>query len=98
MKFRLAVAGSGIALIAVLLGGAAVNAQSSLTDPQIRQTLINRSIARYSGRCPCPYNVARNGSICGGRSAYSRSGGRAPMCYLEDVPQSKVDNYRRSHR
>lgn len=35
----------------------------------------------YVGRCDCPYDVARNGSRCGGRSAYSRPGGRSPVCY-----------------
>ncbi|MEP7452723.1 SH3 domain-containing protein [Phyllobacterium sp. SB3] len=35
----------------------------------------------YSGTCDCPYDYARNGSRCGGRSAYSRPGGRSPICY-----------------
>lgn len=34
-----------------------------------------------SGSCDCPYDYARNGSLCGGRSAYSRPGGRDPICY-----------------
>lgn len=34
-----------------------------------------------SGSCDCPYDYARNGSVCGGRSAYSRPGGREPICY-----------------
>lgn len=34
-----------------------------------------------SGSCDCPYDYARNGSLCGGRSAYSRPGGREPICY-----------------
>lgn len=35
------------------------------------------------GSCDCPYDYARNGSRCGGRSAYSRPGGRSPVCYYE---------------
>ncbi|WP_405030749.1 SH3 domain-containing protein [Pleomorphomonas sp. JP5] len=35
------------------------------------------------GSCDCPYDYARNGSRCGGRSAYSRPGGREPVCYYE---------------
>lgn len=35
----------------------------------------------YVGRCDCPYDYAKNGSICGRRSAYSRPGGRSPVCY-----------------
>jgi hypothetical protein len=68
------------------------------TDDQIRQAIIQQSIASYSGSCPCPYNVARNGSSCGRRSAYSRPGGASPMCYPADVPQSSVEQYKRSGR
>lgn len=34
------------------------------------------------GRCDCPYDLMRNGRACGGRSAYSRPGGRRPACYF----------------
>lgn len=37
--------------------------------------------APYVGRCDCPYDEMRNGRSCGGRSAYSRPGGRKPRCY-----------------
>ena len=35
----------------------------------------------YVGTCDCPYDLMRNGRLCGGRSAYSRPGGRNPICY-----------------
>lgn len=35
----------------------------------------------YVGTCDCPYDLMRNGRRCGGRSAYSRPGGREPACY-----------------
>jgi len=35
----------------------------------------------YIGTCDCPYDLMRNGRLCGGRSAYSRPGGRNPICY-----------------
>ncbi|RWK45425.1 MAG: SH3 domain-containing protein, partial [Mesorhizobium sp.] len=31
------------------------------------------------GRCDCPYDLMRNGRLCGGRSAYSKPGGRSPV-------------------
>ena len=65
-----------------------------LTDAQIRKILIAESIASYPGNCPCPYNTARNGSMCGGRSAYSRPGGAAPFCYPKDVTDEMVREYR----
>lgn len=67
---------------------------AGLTDEQIRQQLVQRSIASYPGNCPCPFNRASNGSRCGGRSAYSRGGGYAPFCYASDVPQSAVERFR----
>lgn len=49
-----------------------------LSNEDVRQRIISESIGSYSGSCPCPYNTARNGSRCGGRSAYSRPGGTTP--------------------
>jgi len=70
---------------------------SKLSDTAIKQLLIQESIASYPGNCPCPYNSARNGSRCGGRSAYNRAGGYSPLCYPEDVSPSMVREYRSSH-
>lgn len=67
------------------------------SDAQIRQILIDESIAAYSGNCPCPYNTARNGSRCGRRSAYSREGGAAPLCYPKDVTAEMVQAWREAH-
>ena len=71
-----------------------VNAKSNYTDEQIKQQIINNSIASYSGSCPCPYNVARNGIQCGRRSAYSKPGGASPICYPQDVSKQMVNRYR----
>ena len=68
--------------------------KKALSDAQVRQILIDESIAAYSGNCPCPYNTARNGSRCGKRSAYSREGGAAPLCYPKDVTDEMVKQYR----
>lgn len=87
---RLSSAGLGIFLLCT----SALAAGSSLTDDQIRQILIDESIAAYSGNCPCPYSTARNGSRCGRRSAYSRPGGEAPLCYRKDVSTERVREYR----
>lgn len=70
-------------------------AQRTTTDAEVRQAIVRQSIASYSGNCPCPYSVARNGSRCGARSAYSRPGGAAPICYASDVSQAQIEAYRR---
>ena len=66
----------------------------NFTDSQIKQMIIQQSINSYPGRCPCPYHAASNGSRCGGRSAYSRSGGYSIICYEEDVDNAMVTSYR----
>ncbi|WP_417878497.1 SH3 domain-containing protein [Vibrio sp.] len=35
----------------------------------------------YVGTCDCPYDRMRNGRLCGRNSAYSKPGGRNPVCY-----------------
>ncbi len=60
------------------------------SEQQVRRQIVEESIASYPGRCPCPYNVTRNGSSCGGRSAWSRKGGYAPICYEKEVSREMV--------
>lgn len=72
-------------------------ARAPQSDAQIKQQIIKQSIASYPGNCACPYNSASNGSSCGRRSAYSRGGGYAPLCYPSDVSAAAVKAYRASH-
>jgi hypothetical protein len=69
--------------------------KNAKTDDQIRQAIINESIAKYQGSCPCPYNVDRAGRQCGRRSAYSKPGGASPLCYPKDVTHKMVEEYRK---
>jgi hypothetical protein len=68
-----------------------------LSDAQIKQILIDESVAAYSGNCPCPYSTMANGRQCGRRSAYSRPGGEAPLCYAKDVTAEMVLAYREAN-
>ncbi|TPE14937.1 hypothetical protein OJ965_00830 (plasmid) [Pantoea anthophila] len=70
---------------------------SKKTDDQIRQLIIEDSISAYPGVCACPFNSARNGSSCGRRSAWSKQGGYAPICYKKEVTKEMVDEWRSSH-
>lgn len=69
----------------------------AVTDQQVRDMIIKESLQSYPGNCPCPYNTMRNGRRCGGRSAYSRPGGRSPLCYPKDVTDKMVKTYREQH-
>ncbi len=78
--------------------GLALSPASAQSDTQIRQRIVRESIAAYPGSCPCPYSVDRGGRRCGGRSAYSRPGGYAPICHARDVGAAEVAARRRAHR
>lgn len=67
------------------------------SDAEIKQAIIRDSIASYPSVCACPYSVMRNSRACGGRSAYSRPGGYAPLCYESDVTADMVRQYRAAH-
>jgi hypothetical protein len=67
------------------------------TDEDIKQQIIAESISAYPGNCPCPYNLAANGSRCGKRSAWSRAGGYAPICYPDEITPEMIAEYRRTH-
>lgn len=83
-----------IALILLALFVSLNTFAENISEQQIVQNIINESIANYSGRCPCPYNRASNGSSCGKRSAYSRAGGYAPLCYPSDVTSAIISSYK----
>ncbi len=68
---------------------------------EVREAIVRESVSAYqaAGRpCACRYNTARDGSMCGAQSAYSRPGGAAPLCYPSDVSDAMVAaNLRRRH-
>ena len=85
-----------IAVFALSIGlfhPTAVVAQSS--DKDLRRQIIAESIRKYPGSCPCPYSRARNGSRCGKRSAWSKPGGRAPLCYDTDISDEMLAHYKK---
>jgi hypothetical protein len=82
---------------AAALAAIVPRAQAAPSDDEVRQFIIQESIASYPGNCPCPYNRAANGSKCGKRSAWSRAGGYSPICYPEKVTQQLIDEWRQQH-
>jgi hypothetical protein len=93
-----ALAGPGGLVVAAIIAALAFSAASAQSDAQVKQQIIRQSLAAYPGPCPCPYSVMRNGRSCGGRSAYSRPGGYAPICYPADISQAEVAAWRNAHR
>jgi len=73
----------------------------TLTEQQIVDRIIQDSRNAYYATghpCACPFDTARNGSACGGRSAYSRPGGAEPKCYPKDVTKAEVEAYRAQYQ
>ena len=67
-----------------------------LSDAAIIAKLIALDAAAYSGNCRCPENRDRAGRRCGARSAYSKPGGWAPLCYPGDVSREAIAEFRAS--
>jgi hypothetical protein len=70
-----------------------------LTAAAIAAIIIKASRDQYYATghpCACPDDTARNGSSCGGRSAYSRPGGASPLCYPSDVTAAMIEAYRKT--
>nr|WP_233468302.1 hypothetical protein [Enterobacter asburiae] len=63
----------------------------------LKENVIAESIASYPGVCACPFNRARNGSACGRRSAWSKAGGYAPICYKNEVTDEMVKQWRENN-
>ncbi len=83
----------GLGLILALLWAAPASAQS---DDDIRRLVIQDSLARFQGYCPCPYSYDR-GQQCADKSAYSQRAIHPNdlYCYPHDVPYWEIVNYRR---
>jgi hypothetical protein len=85
--------GAGLLLALAALAGTA-EAQRRMNDDEARRIIIDESIRRWNGECPCPYSYAWNGKQCAENSAYMKRTPYAPYCYPQDVPSSVVYRYR----
>lgn len=68
-----------------------------LTDAAIAALIVQASRETYyaAGKsCPCPYDMATNGRLCGPHSAYSRPSGASLRCYATDVTADQIVDYR----
>jgi hypothetical protein len=70
--------------------------EAALTAATIAAIIVQASRDQYhaGGRpCACPDDTMRNGGACGGRSAYSRPGGAAQLCFPSDVTAAMIESY-----
>lgn len=80
------VRGIGVVLLCLALLALIVIAQRGM---------IAQSIAAYGDSCPCEYSTDVAGSQCGGRSAWTRSGGAEPLCYHADITKEGAERHLR---
>jgi len=86
--------------LTLLLPALALAQFSRLTDQEVAARVVDESRKAYYATghpCACPDDLARNGSRCGGRSAYSRPGGASPKCYASDVTPGEIAAWRARH-
>ena len=62
-------------------------------DEDIVRLIVDDSIARFNGPCPCPYSYDR-GAQCADKSAYTRRLDPWLKCYPRDVHWRDVEMYR----
>ena len=91
-RFRDALGTTLVLALATYAGPA--DAQRRMNDDEARRIIIDESIRRWNGECPCPYSYAWNGKQCAENSAYMKRVPYAPYCYPQDVPPSVVYRYR----
>ena len=63
-------------------------------DSVLIQRIIAESLDSYPSSCACPYSRDRAGRRCGKRSAYSKPGGYAPVCFPGDVTKAMIEAFR----
>jgi len=70
---------------------------AALPAAEIALLIVQESRQQYyaSGHpCACPEDLTKSGRSCGRNSAYSRPGGAAPLCYINDVSAEMIARYR----
>lgn len=82
-----------LAAVFVFVSEMAIAKSNQLTDDQVKQRIIDDSIASYPGTCACPFNTARNGSSCGRRIAWSKAGGASPICYKKEISKAMIKEW-----
>ena len=71
----------------ILIGAAAIAAVAAVAG----SSSGGGSYAPSAGSsCPCPYNFASDGTRCGARSAWTRSGGDAPYCDISRMTSDDI--------
>ena len=91
---RIGLAYGFVSLLLTLTSFSASAETRAVSEADIWSMIIRDSIVSYAHSCPCPYSADRSGRRCGDRSAYTRLGAAALMCYPQDIPDAEIARYR----
>jgi hypothetical protein len=85
-----------IALLSgLLLAGSAL--AGDMSDGQVRERIVEESVAAHAGSCACPDDYDAIGHACGSRSAQVKAGGDKVVCYPHEISDQQVREYRARH-
>lgn len=85
------------AVFAATCSPLSVFAQAKESDREVAEAIVRecRAIYHTDGKpCACPDDLGRDRTPCGQLSAYSKSAGAAPKCYVGDVTAQEIADYR----
>jgi hypothetical protein len=95
---RIGLAYGFVSLLLALTSFSALAEKRAVNEADIWTMIIHDSIVSYPRSCPCPYSADRSGRRCGDRSAYTRSGATALICYPQDIPDEQITRYRERYQ
>ena len=78
----------------LLLAGPAL--AGDMTDGQVRERIVEESVAAHAGSCACPDEFDAISRACA-RSAQGKSGGEKVVCYPHEISDQQVREYRMRH-
>ena len=68
-----------------------------MTQDDLRDLLLDNSVASYPGYCPCPYSRNVDGFECGVEAAYYKPGGFRIKCYPQNLKGQDYIFYRKNN-
>jgi len=75
---------------------------ADLSVEELKGQLVRHSRESYKTlthrRCACPYDINSYGVQCGNHSAYIRTERMSPLCYIDDINDRHVEQFKAANR
>lgn len=84
-----------VLILALLPALAHATGTKPMSDAEVAKLMVNGTLSQFkTGECPCPYSLNTQGETCGSNSLYISNRGRGLKCYLQDVHDFEIKQYR----